>query len=98
MLMSRWGSVFTAPALEWRVDPGKRPAVGARRDGQPIGALILAIGTLWLLVPLPALLGGAPFPIADLGRGGPYVSLLPRHRAHAMGPADPAAPPDHPDR
>jgi hypothetical protein len=74
-LMSRWISMFTAPALEWRVDPGKRPAVGARRDGQPIGALILAIGTLWLAVPLPALLGGAPFPIAELGRGGAWASL-----------------------
>ena len=55
--------------------PGKRPAVGARRDGQPIGALILAIGMLWLAVPLPALLGGAPFPIAELGRGGAWASL-----------------------
>jgi hypothetical protein len=67
--------MFTAPALEWRVDPGKRPAVGARRDGQPIGALILAIGVLWLAVPLPALLGSAPFPIAELGRGGAWASL-----------------------
>jgi hypothetical protein len=74
-LMSRWNPVFTAPALEWRVDPGKRPAVGARRDGQPIGALILAIGALWLAVPLPALLGGAPFPIAELGRTGVWASL-----------------------
>ena len=67
--------MFTAPALEWRVEPGKRPAVGARRDGQPLGALILAIGMLWLAVPLPALLGGAPFPIAELGRGGAWASL-----------------------
>ena len=67
--------MFTAPALEWRVEPGKRPAVGERRDGQPIGALILAIGMLWLAVPLPALLGGAPFPIAELGRGGAWASL-----------------------
>jgi hypothetical protein len=74
-LMSRWNPGFTAPALEWRVDPGSRPAVGARRDGQPIGALILAIGTLWLAVPLPVLLGGAPFPIPDLGRGGAWASL-----------------------
>ena len=75
MLMSRIRSAFTAPALEWRVDPGKRPAVGARRDGQPIGALTLVIGMLWLAVALPALLGGRPFPIADLGRGGAWASL-----------------------
>jgi hypothetical protein len=75
MLMSRICSAFTAPALEWRVDPGMRPAVGARRDGQPIGALILAIGTLWLAVALPALLGSGPFPIADLGHGGAWASL-----------------------
>ena len=67
--------MFTVPALEWCVDPGGRPALGARRDGQPIGALILAIGTLWLAVPLPALLGDAPFPIAELGRGGAWASL-----------------------
>ena len=30
---------------------------------------------LWLAVPLPALLGGAPFPIAELGRGGAWASL-----------------------
>lgn len=75
MLMSRWRSSFTAPALEWRVDYGRLPAVGARRDGQPIGALILTIGTLWLAVALPALPGGAPFPIAELGRGGAWASL-----------------------
>jgi hypothetical protein len=75
MLMSRLSSAFTAPTLEWRVDPGTRPAVGARRDGQPIGALILAIGTLWLAVALPALLGSGAFPIADLGRGGAWASL-----------------------
>jgi hypothetical protein len=67
--------MFTAPALEWRVDLAKRPAAGVRRDGRPIGALILAIGTLWLAVPLPALLGGAPFPIAELGRSGAWASL-----------------------
>lgn len=67
--------MFTAPALEWRVDPGRRPAIGARRDGQPIGALILAIGTLWLAVAVPALVGDVPLPTADLGRGGAWASL-----------------------
>jgi hypothetical protein len=67
--------MFTAPALEWRVDPGEQPTIGARRDGRPLGALILAIGMLWLAVPLPALLGGAPFPITELGRGGAWASL-----------------------
>jgi hypothetical protein len=74
-LMSRWNSMLTAPALEWRIDLARRPAVGVRRDGRPIGALILAIGTLWLAVPMPALLGGAPFPIAELGRSGAWASL-----------------------
>lgn len=67
--------MFTAPALEWRVDPGRRPAIAARRDGQPIGALILAIGTLWLAVATPALVGGTSFQIAELGRGGAWASL-----------------------
>jgi len=67
--------MFTAPALEWRVDLAKRPAVGVRHDGWPLGALILAIGTLWLAVPMPTLLGDAPFPIAELGRGGAWASL-----------------------
>ena len=75
MLMARIRSAFTAPALEWRVDPGRRPAAGARRDGQPIGALTLIIGMLWLAVALPALLGGGAFPIAELGRGGAWASL-----------------------
>jgi hypothetical protein len=75
MLMSRLSWAFTAPALEWRVDPDKRPAVGARRDGQPIGALIVAIGALWLAVALPALLGSGPFPTADLGRGSAWASV-----------------------
>jgi hypothetical protein len=75
MLMSRLSSAFTAPTLDWRLDPGRRPAVGARRDGQPIGALILAIGTLWLAVAVPALLGNGAFPIADVGRGGAWASL-----------------------
>jgi hypothetical protein len=75
MLMSRSSSVFTAPALEWRIDLAKRPAIGERRDGRPIGALILAIGTLWLAVPLPTLLGNAPFPIVELGRSGAWASL-----------------------
>jgi hypothetical protein len=74
-LMSRWSSMFTAPALEWRVEPGKLPALGVRRDGWPIGALILAIGMLWLAIPLPALLGRAPFPVAELGPGGAWASL-----------------------
>jgi hypothetical protein len=74
-LMSRLSSMFTAPALEWRVDPGERPAVGSRRDGQLLGVLVLAIGALWLAAPLPALLGGVPFPIAELGRGGAWASL-----------------------
>jgi hypothetical protein len=75
MLMSRWNSMFTAPALEWRVDPGNRPAAGARRDGQPIGVLILAIGVLWLAVPVPTLLGDVPFPATELGRAGAWASL-----------------------
>jgi hypothetical protein len=74
-LMSRLSSMFTAPALEWRIDPGTRPAVGERRDGRPIGALILAISALWLAVPLPALLDRASFPIAELGRGGAWTSV-----------------------
>jgi hypothetical protein len=74
-MMSRLGLVLTAPALEWRIDPGNRPSVGERRDGQPIGALILAIGTLWLVAALPALLGSATFPIGELGRGGAWASL-----------------------
>jgi hypothetical protein len=76
MLMSWWSSVFTAPALEWRLAPDNRPSVGERRDGQPVGALILAIGMFWLAIALPALLGSAPFPIADLGRGGAWASLV----------------------
>jgi len=76
MLMSRLNSAFTAPALEWQVDPGKRPAVGARRDGRPIGALIVAIGTLWLVVALPALVSSGPSPTADLGRSGAWASLV----------------------
>jgi hypothetical protein len=72
-LMARWSAMFTAPALEWRLDP-ERPAHGERRDGRPIGALILAIGGLWLAVPLPAWLG-APFPIAELGHAGAWASL-----------------------
>lgn len=67
--------MFAAPALEWRIDPGERPALGARRDGKPIGALIVAIGTLWLAVPLPALLGDAPFPVAEFGHGVALASL-----------------------
>lgn len=67
--------MFAAPALEWRIDPGERPALGVRRDGQPIGALILAIGTLWLAVSLPALPGRASFPIAELGGLGAWASL-----------------------
>jgi hypothetical protein len=72
-LMARWSSMFTAPALEWRLDPVR--ARGERRDGRPIGALILAIGMLWLAVPLPAWLGGAPFPIAEAGGAGAWVSF-----------------------
>jgi hypothetical protein len=75
MLMSRQSSAFAAPALEWRIDPGRLPAVGTRRDGQPIGALVLAIGALWLAASLPALLGSVPFPIVELGRGGAWASL-----------------------
>jgi hypothetical protein len=74
-LMSRLGLVFTAPALEWCVDSRVWPAIGERRDGQLVGGLILAIGTLWLAVPLRALLGIAPHPIADLGLSGTYGSL-----------------------
>jgi hypothetical protein len=74
-LMSRLSSMFTAPALEWRVDPGERPAVGSRRDGQPLGVLVLAIGALWLAAPLPVLLGGVPFAIAEFGRDGAWASL-----------------------
>ena len=74
-LMSRLGLVFTAPALEWCVDPHTWPAVGDRRDGQLVGALIMAIGTLWLVVPLQALVSIAPHPVADFGRGGTYGSL-----------------------
>jgi hypothetical protein len=72
-LMARWTSMFTAPALEWRLDP-VRPATGQRRDGRPIGALILAIGMLWLAVPLPVWLG-APFPIAEFGHAGAWASF-----------------------
>lgn len=74
-LMSRLGLVFTAPALEWRVDPRIWPAVGDRRDGRLVGGLIMAIGALWLAVPIEALAGMAPHPIADFGRGGTYGSL-----------------------
>ena len=66
--------MFTAPALEWRLDP-ERPARGERRDGRPLGALILAIGVLWLAVPLSAWLRGAPFPIAEAGSAGAWACL-----------------------
>lgn len=74
-LMSRLSLAFTAPALEWRVDHRVWPAVGDRRDGQLVGGLVMAIGALWLAVPLHALIGSASHPIADLGHGGSYASL-----------------------
>jgi hypothetical protein len=73
-LMSRLSSVFTAPALEWRVDPGNWPAVAERRDGRPIGALIVAIGAVWLTVALRDLLSNGS-PASGLGEAGGYLSL-----------------------
>lgn len=73
--MARWSSTFTAPALEWRVEPGRRPATGERRDGRPIGALVVVIGTLWLALPLPALLNSTPVPLAGSGGSGAWASL-----------------------
>lgn len=66
--------MFTAPALEWRLEPG-RPACGERRDGRPIGALIVAIGMLWLAVPLPAWLGAPPLASTGVGYAGVWASL-----------------------
>jgi hypothetical protein len=74
MLMSRLGSVFTAPALEWRVDPASWPAVADRRDSQLIGALVLAIGLTWLSVALRDLIAGGSA-IVGLGAVGGYLSL-----------------------
>ena len=73
--MTRWGSTFTAPALEWSIAPTELPVQGARRDGQPIGALVLFIATLWLALSLPPLLGDAPLRVVEPGRAGAWVGL-----------------------
>jgi hypothetical protein len=73
-LMARLSAQFTAPALEWRVDPGARPTMAERRDSRPLGALILAIGAVWLLVAARDLAaGGATIP--GLGPAAGYLSL-----------------------
>jgi len=72
--MARLSAQFTAPALEWRVDPGNRPTIAARRDGQGIGALILAIAVAWLAVAGRDLAAGGST-IAGLGVAGGYLSL-----------------------
>jgi hypothetical protein len=74
MLMARWGSIFTAPALEWRIDAQHWPARGDRRDGQPLGALVLVIGVVWLAVALRDVTAGGST-IAGFGVAAAWVSL-----------------------
>jgi hypothetical protein len=73
-LMARLSTQFTAPALEWRVDPGHRPTIAERRDSRPVGALILAIALVWLAVAARDLAAGGAR-IAGLGIAGGYLSL-----------------------
>jgi hypothetical protein len=74
MLMARWGSIFTAPALEWRIVAQHWPARGDRRDGQPLGALVLVIGVVWLAVALRDVTAGGST-IAGFGVAAAWVSL-----------------------
>jgi hypothetical protein len=73
-LMARLSTQFTAPALEWRVDPGHRPTIAQRRDSRPVGGLILAIAVAWLAVAARDLAAGGSA-IAGLGMAGGYLSL-----------------------
>ncbi len=73
-LMARLSTQFTAPALEWRVDPGDRPTIAERRDSRPVGALILVIAVAWLAVAGRDLAAGGRV-IAGLGIAGGYLSL-----------------------
>jgi hypothetical protein len=72
--MTRLSAQFTAPALEWRVDPGQRPTIAARRDSRPVGTLILAIAVVWLAVAGRDLAAGGRA-IAGLGVAGGCLSL-----------------------
>lgn len=73
-LMARLSTQFTAPALEWRVDPGQRPTIARRRDSWAVGTLILAIAVAWLAVAWRDLAAGGTA-IAGLGIAGGYLSL-----------------------
>lgn len=73
-LMARLSTQFTAPALEWRVDPGQRPTIAQRRDSWAVGSLILAIAVAWLAVAVRDLAAGGRT-IAGLGIAGGYLSL-----------------------
>lgn len=73
--MSRLAFAFTAPALEWRLDPGASPVVGDRRDGRMLGALIVGIGAIWIALALRALTEDSPDVVAALGEGGVWLCL-----------------------
>ena len=73
--MSRLAFAFTAPALEWRLDPGVSPVVGERRDGRPLGALMVGIGAIWIALALRVLIEGSPDVVAALGEDGVYLCL-----------------------
>jgi hypothetical protein len=66
---------WSPPAAGRAIDlPGS--AGGARpRDRLLLGALVLAIGGVWIGVPLRALLGGAPPPLPGLGMAGSCALL-----------------------
>jgi hypothetical protein len=73
-LMARLSAQFTAPMIEWWIDPSHRPASADRRDGRLIGALVLAIGVIWLGVAAREL-AAAGVHLAGWRTAGGYVCL-----------------------
>ncbi|MEM7025729.1 MAG: hypothetical protein AAF637_24580 [Pseudomonadota bacterium] len=72
--MARPGSFFTAPQLEWQVDPNTWPIVAEQRDGRPLGFLILGISLVWMAL---AFLGlpAAGADVAGLGEASGQICL-----------------------